>query len=96
MRLALEDIGDQRRKTVGCSTPFGIYEVGTSGEPGTISADELCSTPFGIYEVGTKAPDGILMDSEGAQRLSASMRLAHISGEGWSGSMCVLNAFRHL
>ena len=38
---------------VGCSTPFGITEVGT----GRIGLDRIenigCSTPFGITEVGT-------------------------------------------
>ncbi len=38
-----------------CSTPFGIYEVGTGGFTAYASRFLKCSTPFGIYEVGTFA-----------------------------------------
>ncbi len=37
----------------GCSTPFGIYEVGTVGSYRQHTRHTECSTPFGIYEVGT-------------------------------------------
>ncbi len=41
----------------GCSTPFGIYEVGTKVGVLYLFTRGMCSTPFGIYEVGTA--DGI-------------------------------------
>ncbi len=37
-----------------------------------------CSTPFGIYEVGTPLGGNLLTKLPSAQRLSASMRLAHL------------------
>ncbi len=37
-----------------CSTPFGIYEVGTSSGGVRLMTIIGCSTPFGIYEVGTQ------------------------------------------
>ncbi len=40
----------------------------------------MCSTPFGIYEVGTTSRTVRLCDHQGAQRLSASMRLAPQAG----------------
>ncbi len=36
-----------------CSTPFGIYEVGTALVKIIGQYETTCSTPFGIYEVGT-------------------------------------------
>lgn len=35
-----------------------------------------CSTPFGVYEVGTSLGRSVILPTIGAQRLSASMRLA--------------------
>ncbi len=40
-----------------CSTPFGIYEVGTEAAIQLLPDIQMCSTPFGIYEVGTIDPD---------------------------------------
>ena len=38
---------------VGCSTPFGINEVGTAVNGTREYHVSMCSTPFGINEVGT-------------------------------------------
>ncbi len=80
-----------------CSTPFGIYEVGTAMEWLALEISDLCSTPFGIYEVGTdtlrtlegmraecSTPFGIY---EVGTRVALLARTVRIK---------VLNAFRHL
>ncbi len=75
MRLALLSRATPRR-VKECSTPFGIYEVGTSQESSPNDSVTSCSTPFGIYEVGTRSSDSFSSIALSAQRLSASMRLA--------------------
>ena len=47
-------IGRKDRVRGGCSTPFGITEVGTRGVPEPPARRAACSTPFGITEVGTR------------------------------------------
>ncbi len=56
MRLAHIALAVDVEEAGRCSTPFGIYEVGTrvalTKHP---SNGLMCSTPFGIYEVGTSS-----------------------------------------
>ncbi len=51
-RWAPDDSGEPY-DFLGCSTPFGITEVGTTSAVVKLALGSLCSTPFGITEVGT-------------------------------------------
>ncbi len=59
MRLAQDQDPATCDRCRGCSTPFGIYEVGTLVGYKPLAFLHLlgCSTPFGIYEVGTSQID---------------------------------------
>ncbi len=56
---------------------------------------ELCSTPFGITEVGIPVEARVSLQSQSAQRLSASQRWAFDDPKRFKQSVPVLNAFRH-
>jgi len=60
----------------GCSTPFGITEVGILKAAVAATPVAMCSTPFGITEVGMRAESRVRRLRVGAQRLSASQRWA--------------------
>jgi len=81
---------------IGCSTPFGITEVGISHRGQKARTSGACSTPFGITEVGMGTIGAGTITTDCAQRLSASQRWAsdytHSNPRYPAG---VLNAFRH-
>ena len=54
----------------GCSTPFGITEVGMFPTSTAWIACDACSTPFGITEVGIPAQRG----TTGGQRVLIAFR----------------------
>src|SRR6516162_9946920 len=78
-----------------CSTPFGIVEDrGKAGNLG-LGATMACSTPFGIVEDRGWQTTRSRLTATGAQRLSASWKIAD-AGIGHIGQiLLVLNAFRH-
>ena len=77
------------------STPFGIVEDrGKAGNLG-LGATMACSTPFGIVEDRGWQTTRSRLTATGAQRLSASWKIAD-AGIGHIGQiLLVLNAFRH-
>ena len=79
-----------------CSTPFGIYEVGTRQTTkqrlDAMRAQRLSAS----MRLALEYLSSPMFRKECAQRLSASMRLAHSSGTMTTRMIGVLNAFRHL
>jgi len=65
-----------RIRSLTCSTPFGITEVGGATDAEIAERLKMCSTPFGITEVGGGYRRRPWRTSLGAQRLSASQRWA--------------------
>ena len=80
----------------GCSTPFGITEVGIVHEPHRPGGNQMCSTPFGITEVGMRYPGG---DGPDRHECSTPFGITEVGIAGrrsCGGSLLlVLNAFRH-
>ena len=66
----------------GCSTPFGIYEVGTRPRPMTVISTPSAQRLSASMRLAMLAPVSHPLHRLGAQRLSASMRLALGSCQG--------------
>ncbi len=86
-----------KRRRSGCSTPFGITEVGTpAGLAGGFGASG-CSTPFGITEVGTTATQSRVDDDRTVLNAFRHHRGRHPATDQPPdvARRDVLNAFRH-
>ena len=96
-RSALPTGHGRLSRSLECSTPCGITEVGTVDSDQHPTPDELCSTPCGITEVGTLSSGRRCFSATAcAQRLAASQRSAPRMNQDTANAMSrVLNALRH-